>query len=87
MASKVLPFGAWPSDSLPTFIASFSHPIHIKSDLSEDRAYPDVIVDKGSEREAVNVDVSSRQAQEWLLHLTQAPGEPSKVANLWIESA
>ncbi|KAM5545067.1 hypothetical protein V8D89_001178 [Ganoderma adspersum] len=34
-ASMVLPFGAQPSDSLPAFISSFAHPVHVDSPLSE----------------------------------------------------
>ena len=60
MASKVLPFGARPGGNLPTFIASFSHPVHVESDLSEDRVYPDMTVDEGSEGEDANVAVSGR---------------------------
>ena len=34
-ASAVLEFGAQPSDSLPSFIASFAHPVHVDPILSE----------------------------------------------------
>ena len=34
-ASAVLEFGAQPSTSLPPFIASFAHPIHVDPPLSE----------------------------------------------------
>lgn len=33
--SGVLEIGAWPSDSLPPFLASFAYPLHVDSDLSE----------------------------------------------------
>ncbi|KAI1784502.1 hypothetical protein LXA43DRAFT_210190 [Ganoderma leucocontextum] len=46
-ASTVLRFAAQPSDSLPSFIASFAHPVHVDSSLSE--TDPDEIVDDGSE--------------------------------------
>ncbi|PIL32819.1 hypothetical protein GSI_04936 [Ganoderma sinense ZZ0214-1] len=34
-ASTVLQFAAQPSDTLPSFIASFAHPIHVDSILSD----------------------------------------------------
>ncbi|PIL32835.1 hypothetical protein GSI_04952 [Ganoderma sinense ZZ0214-1] len=46
-ASTLLQFGAQPSESLPAFITSFAHPVHVDWSLSEAEA--DAIVDDGSE--------------------------------------
>ena len=35
MASTVLEFAAQPSNSLPTLISSFSHPVHVDESLFE----------------------------------------------------
>ena len=52
-ASKMLQFAAQPSDSLPSFITSFSHPVHVDSVLSE--TVPDSVVDDGSDSREMDV--------------------------------
>ena len=53
MASAVLEFGAQPSTSLPSFIASFAHPVHVESVLSE--MEPGESIDDESERHEADV--------------------------------
>ena len=42
----MLQFAAWPSDSLPSFIASFAHPVHVES--VPPGMEPDALIDNGS---------------------------------------
>lgn len=68
-ASLVLPFGAQPSENLPTFISSFAHPVHVDSPLSE--RDPDVTVDGGPEWRAIHLPVAG---PSW----TSPPGPSNK---------
>ncbi|KAI1786614.1 hypothetical protein LXA43DRAFT_1109322 [Ganoderma leucocontextum] len=56
----VLQFAAQPSDTLPSFIASFAHPIHVDSYLSDED--PDATVEEGSEGPGMDVVVPTRTA-------------------------
>ena len=51
MASTVLQFGAEPSDTLPSFIASFAHPVHVDKEISEDDSDPSSLGDDSEWRE------------------------------------
>lgn len=54
MASAMLEFKAQPSTSLPSFIASFSHPVHVDSEMLSAMDSAE-IVDGGSEQHNVSV--------------------------------
>ncbi|KAI1786647.1 hypothetical protein LXA43DRAFT_1099039 [Ganoderma leucocontextum] len=73
-ASTVLEFAAQPSESLPAFIASFAHPVHVDSAghseaLSEVDCESDAVVDDGPEGREMDVvtaparDTRSRSCQ------------------------
>ncbi|KAI1781600.1 hypothetical protein LXA43DRAFT_671243 [Ganoderma leucocontextum] len=47
-SSDVLQFAAQPSESLPTFLTSFAHPVHVVSALSNSETDPDAIDDDGA---------------------------------------
>ena len=59
--STVIRFGAQPSESLPPFIASFAHPVHVGWSLSESDLDPDLDMDW--ERDADGVGGNGRS--EW----------------------
>ena len=73
MASTVLEFAAQPSDSLPTLIASFAHPVHVDSDLFE--RDPDVIANSGSEAEEIGAAVSAPE-------VSSCPSQTSETGQL-----
>ncbi|KAM5545073.1 hypothetical protein V8D89_001184, partial [Ganoderma adspersum] len=58
MASKVLKFAAQPTDSLPSFIESFSHPIHVHSALDDMDPESNVGDAEGSDSEWHDMNVS-----------------------------
>lgn len=58
MASTVLDFAAQPSDQLPAFIASFTHPARVDSSLAFETDHRDIMVD-GAPGEDVNVIAST----------------------------
>ncbi|KAI1786612.1 hypothetical protein LXA43DRAFT_48941, partial [Ganoderma leucocontextum] len=63
--ADVLRFAAQPSDSLPSFIASFAHPVHVDSALSETDS--DEIVDDGSEWREMDVVVPTQNSDNAIL--------------------
>ncbi|KAM5545083.1 hypothetical protein V8D89_001194 [Ganoderma adspersum] len=60
MASTGLQFGAQPSESLPAFIASFAHPVHVDWSLSETE--PGTIVNNGSEQREMDAMATESEA-------------------------
>ncbi|PIL32832.1 hypothetical protein GSI_04949 [Ganoderma sinense ZZ0214-1] len=73
MAMTMLQFGAQPSESLPSFIASFAHPVHVETALFESETDSDTPVDDGCEwREMDVVAPTLLKAQSW----SPAPGQP-----------
>ncbi|KAI1783113.1 hypothetical protein LXA43DRAFT_1067939 [Ganoderma leucocontextum] len=59
-SADVLQFAAQPSDTLPSFIASFAHPVHVDSALSE--TDPAEIFDDGSEWGEIDVVAPTLEA-------------------------
>ncbi len=79
MASTVLQFGAQPSDSLPSFIASFAHPVHSieMAALSEKDA--DAPVDDGPEWREMEVVAPILETPSCSSTAPAGPDEPSKL--------
>ena len=55
--STVLQFGAQPSTSLPSIIASFAHPIHVDPSLLEDIIDGEFRENEGLKRQEMDVEV------------------------------
>ncbi|KAI1782262.1 hypothetical protein LXA43DRAFT_1104450 [Ganoderma leucocontextum] len=56
----VLQFAAQPSDCLPASIASFAHPVHVDSALSDSETDPDAIDDNGAEWQEMDMAAPTR---------------------------
>ncbi|KAM5545065.1 hypothetical protein V8D89_001176 [Ganoderma adspersum] len=73
MASTVLEFGAHPGESLPSFIASFVHPVHLDSTLSEIDLEETVEDSSGWELREIDVEAPSLNRTP---HVRSSPPSP-----------
>ena len=64
-SADMLQFAARPSDSLPSFIASFAHPVHVESVPPE--MEPDALVDNGSGGREMDVATPAPDTEDDIL--------------------